>query len=206
MSTTHPTVHRHRYPMPWAPHIDRPQIDPHQWRQARVLDMLLTLTTGIFVPEQRTTIAVARAGAGRLTAAEVTHIMSGCRAAAGAMAMGRGTRNDWVSLCSALNIARAIDDIGAVLRGLRGHLDDIEATLRALATRAGEDDHPPTWNAPALRFDEMDAVRLLAELFQTQLDQLSYAEYQDAYALAVARVRSGGGEVANPHKIKGAAA
>ena len=90
-----------------------------------------------------------------------------------------------------------------MVRGLAGHLDDIERTLRTLAARAGEDDHPPTWHAPALRFDEMDNIRLLVELHAHQLAQLSYAEYQAAWRLTVARVRSSGGELINADGLKG---
>jgi hypothetical protein len=110
------------------------------------------------------------------------------------MAQGRGIRSDWVTLCSATNVAKAIESYG-VVRGIAGHLDDIEAILLTLAERAGENKHPPTWRAPALRFDEIDAIRLLVDLHRYQLQNVSHGEYHKACTLAVARVRSGGGEV-----------
>lgn len=200
---SHHTPTARRYPMPWAPATPTPLLSTTQLRPARQTELLVTYCTQVHVPAYLPTLDTAQVKCTRMTDAEVRHIMSGCREAAHAMATGKGTRVHWQILCGALTMARAIDDLGAVLRGLGGHLDDIEATLHALATGAGEDDHPPTWHAPALRFDEMDNIRLLAELYKTQLDQLSYAEYQAAHRLALARVRSGGGEVVNADALKG---
>lgn len=143
-----------------------------------------------------TPMRIATGQATRLTAKELASITGPLTTATEAMAQGKGDRRVWEHLCSALNTGRAIE-AGRVVRGMAGHFDDIERVLEAIAARAGEHNTPPTWTAPALRFNEMEAVRLLAELHTFQLSQLSYGEYRAAVELAIARVRSGKGEAIN---------
>lgn len=194
-TTTHTTRAARRYPLPWAPTRPMPMVSPIVLHRpaARQLDLTVTSRFGVEAP---TAIEQVRMQATRFTAAELQTTLQPLRDAAEAMATGRGTRTHWVSLCSALNVAMAIES-GGVVRGIAGHLANIKATLKALGTRAGEDEHPPTWRAPALRFDEMDDIRLLVDLHAHQLSHVSYGEYQTAYRLAVARVRQGKGEVVN---------
>ena len=182
-----------RYAMPWAATAPVPLLSPALLSTPKAQGMQLTITSAVSMAEYDP-MTMARARAGLLTTAEVAQIMAASTAAADAMAKGRGTRLHWVALCSALNMAKAIED-GGVVRGLAGHLDNIEATLNTLANRAGERKNPPTWKAPALHFDEMDDMRLLVDLYRHQLQQLSYMEYRTACDLAQARVRSSGGEV-----------
>lgn len=190
-----------RQTLPWAPTTPAPMLSPQLLHKPSVVAMDMRYTTAVTVTTP-SELDIARSKATALTAQELAHIMTTPRQAAHAMATGRGTREHWVCLCTALGVSRAIEH-GGVVRGLSGHLDDIERTLKTLATRAGEDDHPPTWHAPALRFDEMDAIRLLVDLHAHQLAQLSYAEYRAAWRLTVARVLSSEGELINAEALEG---
>lgn len=134
--------------------------------------------------------------AGLLRPQDVEQIITPCANACAAILSGSGRRDHWVTLCSALNMALSIERQG-VVRGMAGHLASIEATLLAIAARAGEDDTPPTWRPPQLSLDETDNMRLLVQLHQFQLEQLSYGEYRRAFEATVNRVRGGGGEAVN---------
>lgn len=202
MTTPSPhTPAARRYPMPWASTTPAPMLSLHLLYKPTVLEMDMRYTTAVTVTAP-SMLDIARSKATALTVQELAHIMTNPRQAAQAMAARRGTREHWVCLCSALGVSRAIEH-GGVVRGLSGHFDDIERTLRTLATRAGEDEHPPTWHAPELSFDEMDNIRLLVELHAHQLGHLSYQEYRTAWKLTVARARCGGGEVIKAEGLKG---
>lgn len=197
--------HTQRYPLPWVSATPTaPMLSPQLLHRPRVVAMDMRYTTRMGYT-QHTTMDTARQGASALTPAEVGHIMANPRTAADALAAGRATRGQWACLCTALNVARAIEH-GGVVRGLAAHLDDIERALNAAGTRAGDSAIPRTWTAPALWATERDAVRLLVTLHAQQLRQLSYLEYQTAWRLAVARVQSAGGEVINTDLLKGLAA
>jgi len=129
-----------------------------------------------------------------LRPADLEQIITPCANACAAIVSGCGRRDHWATLCGAINMAHSIEKQG-VVRGMAGHLASIEATLLAIATRAGEDNTPPTWQPPALSLDETDNLRLLVQLHQFQLAQLSYGEYRAAYRATVKRVQQGGGQV-----------
>lgn len=197
--THHPA---RRYPLPWpdAQH-NTPLTSPQLLHPARSKGLHLTLTTSIYI-EPQNTIDVARARASCFSAAELDAAMQLPTAAAEALAAGRGTSAHWQSLCSALNVAKAIES-GGVVRGLAGHLGHIESALDAISERACTAEQLHTWAAPALWATEMDAVRLLVRLHAHQLKHLSYAEYQTAVRLAVARVLCGKGQIINEGALKG---
>ena len=153
---------------------------------------------------------VAMNNAAKLRTQDVEQITSSYANACAAIVSGSGRRDHWATLCSALNLSLSIERQG-VVRGMAGHLSSIEATLLAIAARAGEDDTPPTWRPPQLSLDETDNVRLLVQLsldetdnvrllvqlHKFQLEQLSYGEYRRAFEATVNRVRGGGGEAVN---------
>lgn len=138
----------------------------------------------------------ARLNASRLTDDEVERVIGACRRAANRLVEGCGERADWVTLCSALTVGRAVES-GGVVRGMTGHFNDIAEHLKAVADRAGENEQPMRWTATDLSFEEVEAVRLLVDLHKTQVAALSYCEYRRAFELAVARVQSGHGEAVN---------
>jgi len=193
-----------RYPLPW-PDAQHTPLTSHQLlHPAGSRGMHLTLTTAIYI-EPQTTIDVARARAGRFSAPELAAAMQLPKTSADALAAGRGTSAHWQCLCSAMNVAKAIES-GGVVRGLAEHLDQIESALDAISARACTADQLHTWTAPALWATEMDALRLLVRLHAHQLKHLSYAEYQTAVRLATARVLCGKGQLINENTLKGLAA
>lgn len=138
----------------------------------------------------------ARLNASRMTDAEVECVIGPCRRSASRLAQGCGDRKDWLTLCSALTVGRAVET-GGVVRGMTGHFNHIEKQLLKMADRAGENLQPKRWKAPALWFEEIEAIRLLVDLHKTQMAALSYGEYRRAFELAVARVQSAHGEAVN---------
>lgn len=119
--------------------------------------------------------------------------------AADAMRTGTATYRHWQHCTSWLNVLRAVNDIGPV-RNMQEYLQTIDAVLGTIYTRASGgtaavDEHPTYWHCPTLHSAELDAVRLLLELVNIALDAMSLREYEAAYALATARVRTEGGIV-----------
>ena len=118
-------------------------------------------------------------------------------AAADRMRRGQASDNDWAVLTGSLLMAQSIEKQG-VVRGLAGHLDGVDRALVAIearATRAGP------WRSPTLHFHELDAVHLLLDLHEFQLEQLSYGEFRRAYEATEARVRSSGGQLVRPSEV-----
>ena len=140
---------------------------------------------------------VARNHATRLTAAERATVMTPLRAAADRMRRGQASDDDWAVLTGSLLMAQSIERQG-VVRGLAEHLASIDRALvsiEARATRAGP------WRSPTLHFHELDAIHLLLDLHQFQLEQLSYGEFRRAYEATEARVRSSGGQLVRPSEV-----
>ncbi len=140
---------------------------------------------------------VGRNHATRLTAAERATVMTPLRAAADRMRRGQASDDDWAVLTGSLLMAQSIERQG-VVRGLAEHLASIDRALVAIearATRAGP------WRSPTLHFHELDAIHLLLDLHQFQLEQLSYGEFRRAYEATEARVRSSGGQLVRPSEV-----
>ena len=140
---------------------------------------------------------VGRNHATRLTAAERATVMTPLRAAADRMRRGQASDDDWAVLTGSLLMAQSIERQG-VVRGLAEHLASIDRALVAIearATRAGP------WRSPTLHFHELDAIHLLLDLYQFQLEQLSYGEFRRAYEATEARVRSSGGQLVRPSEV-----
>ena len=140
---------------------------------------------------------VARNHATRLTAAERATVMTPLRAAADRMRRGQASDDDWAVLTGSLLMAQSIERQG-VVRGLAEHLASIDralVTIEARATQAGP------WRSPTLHFDELDAIYLLLDLHEFQLEQLSYGEFRRAYEATEARVRSSGGQLVRPSEV-----
>ena len=135
------------------------------------------------------TMQLALMRATRLTPQEVSHQMAPARAAFEALRRGQAAHRQWQVMAATLTIAASIEKQG-VVKGLAGMLAETDAALDAIANRAGSAEK---WRAPVLRGDE---IRLLGEFLHVhefQLAQLSYREYRQACAQAVARVRCSGG-------------
>lgn len=152
-------------------------------------------------PITRNPFLHARDHATRLTIAEVNQVMNPLRAAATALRCGVATEYEWMVAVSAVNLADSIESQG-IVRGMAGHLRDIDMALQAIRRRA-MDDH--VWRAPALDYEERDLLDLLIDLHGHQVRSLSYGEYCRAYDKAVAQTLSAGGRLIPPSNQEQAA-
>ncbi len=136
-------------------------------------------------------IALAMARATRLTFAEREQIMVPLRAAVAALRQGVATEYEWMVAVTAVNVGDAIERQG-VVRGLAGHLKEIDRALQGIRQRAMES---ATWHAPALYYEERDLLDLLLDLHNHQVRNLSFGEYTRAVDKAVQQTRAAGGRV-----------
>jgi hypothetical protein len=141
----------------------------------------------------RDPMGLAKTYAGRLTAAEVGQVMAAVQDGFRALREGVATEAQWGVVTSALNIADAIE-LQGVVRGARGHIQAAQQALAGILRRAMA---TGTWHPTALYYQELDDVRTGIDIYDYQLRQLSYGEYQRALAHAIAEVRSTGGIVIN---------
>lgn len=136
-------------------------------------------------PARADVISHAIMSATRLTDAEIDDVLQPVESGVTSMRQGQGTLADWSNLATACTIALTIEEQG-VVRGLRGHLQTIDAALQAIAKRC---DTPRGWQRTALYFHEIDALGDLAFLHRHQLQALSAAEFKRAVDLATARAK-----------------
>ena len=137
-------------------------------------------------------LALAVQQATKLTAAEVSQQMGPCRLAFDALRQGRATLRQWQIMAATLTIAASIEKLG-VVKGLAGLLAEVDEVLDAIEGRAVQGLTAGGWRAPVLRGEEIRQLQEFLRVHQFQLEQLSYREYRQACAQAVARVRCGGG-------------
>ena len=130
---------------------------------------------------------VARNQATRLTPIELDQVMVPLRAVAKRMREGLASHDDHATLDGSMRMAKSIEQQG-IVRGLAGHLADIERALVAIGQRACAS--TGSWKAPTLYFHEIEALQLFLDLHLFQIQQLSFAEFRRAYDLTVAHVRS----------------
>jgi len=185
---THPT----RYPTPWATHTPTALCSPLVLRQPEAHGLRLTLTTGVEMPAHDP-MRLAMAHAGLITPAELERHLRPLRHSAEQARLGRLTEGQWLVLCTALNDGRAIESQG-VVRGFAAELDVIHDALTDIGERATQRETRP-WVPCACRASELAAVRDLVRIYSFQIKHLSFGEYQAAHRVALARVRSSGGEV-----------
>jgi len=131
----------------------------------------------------------------RLTAPELERLLRPIQLGLARAREGRCSHEDYVSLCTAMHKARAIDDM-RIFRGLRAMIDAAEQPLRNLEQRALASG---TWCAPTLYAAEITALDDLVFAYRTMVLEVTYAEFVRADSLAVARVASAGGEVLYPN-------
>ena len=95
-------------------------------------------------------------------------------------------------MAATLTIAASIEKQG-VVKGLACLLAEVDEVLDAIEGRAVQGLTAGSWRAPVLRGEEIRRRQEFLRVHQFQLEQLSYREYRQACAQAVARVRCGGG-------------
>lgn len=142
-------------------------------------------------------IADAQSRAAKLTHKELRGMLDPLHHAITQARRGLLVEQQWLQLCTALNVGQAIE-AGGVVRGLTAQLDAAHDALQAISLRATGTVQPyqaAPWKCPTLYATELAALDTLATVHTFQLKQLSYGEYQTAWKLATARVRSDGGQV-----------
>lgn len=134
---------------------------------------------------------VARNHATLLTDEERQSVITPLTQAAQRMRQGLASDDDWAMLSGSLMVAQAIESQG-VVRGLAGHLAEIDRALVAIEARASR---TGTWRSPTLHYNEIEAVQLLLDLHGFQLQQVSYGEFKRARDKTEAQVRSRRGQL-----------
>lgn len=134
-------------------------------------------------PARTDVIQVAMLSASKHTAAEIAAALAPVDQCVAAMRQGQGTADDWGTLAATCAVALVIEDQG-VVRGLRGHLQAVDAALQSIAKRC---ETSTGWRRTALWFHEIDALNELVFLHRHQMQHLSAAELQRAVDLATAR-------------------
>lgn len=131
-------------------------------------------------------VDVALNRASRLTAAELEQVLSPLRDAVASLRRGVATEIEWSTAASAVNVGDVIEQQG-VVRGLAGHLHDIDLALLEIGKRARSGGE---WRPPALYYEERDLLDLLVDLHSHQVKCLSFGELQRARDKAIAQTRS----------------
>lgn len=128
-------------------------------------------------------------------AADLAEVTAPIDQAFTAMRQAVGSEQDWVQLCSAINVAQSIEKQG-IVRGIYGHLHKAELALQAIKQRAMDQaGHIGQWRAVELHIDEIEAIKEAILLHRYQLKNLSTGEAARAINSAIAEVRSTGGVV-----------
>jgi hypothetical protein len=128
----------------------------------------------------------------RLSAKEVDAELKPMQAAFAAMRQAHGTKLDWLLLCTAINHARVVSDMGTV-KVPRIHLDAAEAVLTAIESQSLQPDG--SWHPSPLRHHELDALADLLRIYGVMVREVYRNEWQEVQRRAIARVESAGGEV-----------
>lgn len=135
-------------------------------------------------------ISTARMFNTRLTPKEVARIMVPCKDALAAMRQGQASFPQWLALCTAVHVARAIED-GGVFKGQADMIEPARTALDAIGERAaGTGD---TWTPPTCYGHELAALIDLVNAHSRQVHELTYGEYTEATRLAESRVLTIGG-------------
>lgn len=137
-------------------------------------------------------LSVVRMHNTRLTGPELERALGPGRAALEAMRLACGTLHDWLTLCTAVHVAQAIED-GGVLRGQAEIVAAARDALGAIGQRAGG--LGKSWAVPTCYGPELLALQDLMAAYSRGLREVTYGEYERAARLAESRVASVGGVV-----------
>lgn len=139
-------------------------------------------------------IATAMLRASRLTDGEVAQIINPLRMAIDKMRRCCADHDDYVLACSAVRAAQAIER-SRIVRGLADEIAAAERALWCINARAERGEPAGGWRQKALYADELEALRMLAQLHEYQLRQLSSGEIERIIKTLIAQVQSAGGVV-----------
>lgn len=148
-------------------------------------------------PVATDTVALAMRRAGKIPPAEIAQVMGPIEASFTALREGVATEDHWAVMAGSVELALAIEHKG-VIRGLQGHLHAAELSLQAIYRRAMASGQ---WQATALYFQELDALRDFTWLHRTQLATLSEGEWRAAHQRAEGLVRQARGRVVDVREL-----
>lgn len=131
------------------------------------------------------------------TPTELANVMEPTKLCLKALREGVATEDQWIELGAAVEIALSIEDKG-IVRGLRGHIEQAQATLLVVYDRAMQ---TGKWKATALHFDELDHVSELIRLLEYQLEKTDSNEVMAAFRMACGRVLSTGSRMFKAHQL-----
>jgi hypothetical protein len=148
------------------------------------------------------TLDLALHRAGKPAREDRAEVLAKIDAAVRALCTGVATEMDWSVAAGAVAVALAVERQG-IVRGLQEHLDSAEQALQAIYDRCRM---PRMWLRPTLTIQEVDAVRLLAELHTFQVEQLGRAEFIAAINAATKETIAQGHQATVVHDLERMAA
>lgn len=134
------------------------------------------------------TMTIALGNAAKPSQQDVAEVLQAVTTAHTALRLGVATELQWAIFSGSLEVARSIHRIG-VVRDLSGHLGHAHHALQAIYDRAM---HSGRWVAPALWFDELEALAVFVDLHAFQARQLSRAEFLRAIDMASTAIKTAG--------------
>lgn len=129
---------------------------------------------------------------GRLSAAEVRAELLPMTRAYDAMRKATSTRLDWLLLCTAINHANAMSDMGMV-KVPGNQLQAAEDVLTDIERQCQQPDGG--WAPTALRHNELAALTDLLNIYSVMVREVYRNEWAEVQRKAIARVESAGGDV-----------
>jgi predicted transcriptional regulator len=137
-------------------------------------------------------ICIANMNNSRLSESEIDRIIKPCKAALQSMREARATYMQWACLCTAVHVAKAIED-GGVVRGQMEIVKAADEALHSIGERCGMTSDE--WESRACTGLELGALADLVPAHSRQIHELTYREYTVAADLAASRVATDGGQV-----------
>jgi hypothetical protein len=134
------------------------------------------------------TMALAKHFASKPCATDRADVLGPLTLAHTALRQGVATERHWSILAGALEAGKAIEKSG-IVRGLAEHFACAETALVTIYHRATSGG---TWAAPALHYQELDAVAVLVDLYSYQVGQLGRGELLACLTAAANHVRAHG--------------
>lgn len=126
------------------------------------------------------TMAIALGQVVKPPQADVDEILQALNTAHTALRQGVANELQWSIMAGSLELANSIHRMG-IVRDISGHLHTAHTALMAIYTRAMGSG---IWRAPALWFDEMEALEVFVQLHAYQARELSRSEFLRAIELA----------------------
>ena len=127
-----------------------------------------------------------------LTPAEVQYLLADPTAGLAGMRSGRGTYNNLLSLNAALKKGQAIEDARVIVRGFAGIYAAADHAIQAITGRSTK---TGKWVPTALYGPEIAALDDLLWAYRQALQVVTYQEFYDRQAVAIARELSAGEKV-----------